>query len=388
MSERSTAENAARIASGVRIGLAWKLGIPAALLAGLLSLILLVPIIAVSGLTANDDTNTTPCTVDGAVVAAGSSVAGYAGVQLDNAAAIVNAGNALGVPSYGINIAVMTAMGESGLRVLDRGDAVGPDSRGLFQQRANGAWGSYEDRMDPTISATNFLKALLKVPGWQQMQPSEAAHAVQGNADPSYYTKFWTTAQQVVASITGGSGGGCQDGSTITVNGNGQQLAASIMTATKQGKIQWLTPAYRDQVQAIADPSSWDGDSFTGDCAIDTRILQVIVVATQTFPKIGISDLNRRCTGSTPGAGVYSLHWQGKAVDFYSFDGVATTGRDQHAMTLIPKLDQISNPGAAIGQSLCAGGVPKLKVMHQLGDTCNHLHYQLGPGNEPLKVTK
>ena len=27
---------------------------------------------------------------------------------------------------------MMTAMGESGLRVLDRGDTAGPDNRGLF----------------------------------------------------------------------------------------------------------------------------------------------------------------------------------------------------------------------------------------------------------------
>ena len=57
-------------------------------------------------------------------------------------------------------ISVMVALGESGLRVLDYGDGPGPDSRGLFQQRDNGAWGSYADRMDPTTSATNFIKAL------------------------------------------------------------------------------------------------------------------------------------------------------------------------------------------------------------------------------------
>ena len=36
-------------------------------------------------------------------------------------------------------IGVMTAMGEYSLQVLEYGDAAGPDSRGLFQQRANGA---------------------------------------------------------------------------------------------------------------------------------------------------------------------------------------------------------------------------------------------------------
>jgi len=47
----------------------------------------------------------------------------------------------------------MTAMGGSGLRNLNHGDAAGADSRGLFQQRANGAWGSLNDRMTPSIAA-------------------------------------------------------------------------------------------------------------------------------------------------------------------------------------------------------------------------------------------
>src|SRR3712207_8538206 len=57
-----------------------------------------------------------------------------------------------------------------------RGDAAGPDSRGLFQQRDNGAWGSYADRMDPTTSATNFFLALQEVPDWRALPPTIAAH--------------------------------------------------------------------------------------------------------------------------------------------------------------------------------------------------------------------
>lgn len=81
-------------------------------------------------------------------------IAGYEHEQLVNAAHIMQAGEALGLSARDQTIGVMTAMGESSLRVLDHGDAAGPDSRGLFQQRDNGAWGSYEDRMDPFISAT------------------------------------------------------------------------------------------------------------------------------------------------------------------------------------------------------------------------------------------
>jgi surface antigen len=95
----------------------------------------------------------------------------------------------------------MTAMGESGLRVLDYGDGPGPDSRGLFQQRDNGAWGTYPDRMNPTTSATNFFNALQKVSGWEQLEPTTAAHRVQRNADPFHYQSYWAAAVEVVAAL-------------------------------------------------------------------------------------------------------------------------------------------------------------------------------------------
>ncbi|UYY83709.1 CHAP domain-containing protein (plasmid) [Arthrobacter sp. YA7-1] len=128
-------------------------------------------------------------------------VAGYTGEQLKNAALVINAGKALGLSARGQTIGVMTAMGESGLRVLDHGDGPGPDSRGLFQQRDNGAWGSYPDRMDPTTSATNFFKALQKVSGWEQLEPTMAAHRVQRNADPYHYQAYWPAAVEVVAAL-------------------------------------------------------------------------------------------------------------------------------------------------------------------------------------------
>jgi len=129
------------------------------------------------------------------------AVAGYEGEQLKNAALVINAGKALGLSARGQTIGVMTAMGESGLLVLDHGDGPGPDSRGLFQQRDNGAWGSYQDRMNPSASATNFFKALQNVSGWEQLEPTTAAHRVQRNADPFHYQPYWPAAVEVVAAL-------------------------------------------------------------------------------------------------------------------------------------------------------------------------------------------
>ena len=129
-------------------------------------------------------------------------VGAYQGEQVLNAAYVIKSGQALGLDAKSITIGVMTAMGESSLKVLDYGDGVGPDSRGLFQQRANGAWGSYSDRMKPTTSSTNFFNALMQVPNYLTLAPTIAAHKVQGNADPYYYAPFWSPAVEMVSVLT------------------------------------------------------------------------------------------------------------------------------------------------------------------------------------------
>jgi len=129
-------------------------------------------------------------------------VDGYSAEQLKNAAAIITAGKTLDLPAKGQMISVMVSLGESGLRVLDHGDGPGPDSRGLFQQRDNGAWGSYADRMNPTTSATNFIKALQGVPGWELLEPTLAGNKVQRNADPYHYRKYWPEAVKIVQALS------------------------------------------------------------------------------------------------------------------------------------------------------------------------------------------
>ena len=133
------------------------------------------------------------------------AIAGYGREQLVNAAYIMKAGQALGLSVRDQTIGVMTAMGESSLNVIDYGDKAGPDSRGLFQQRAEG-WGSYADRMDPTISATNFFKALQKVGNRDTLSPTQVAHRVQRNQDANHYTKYWSAAVQVVEGLSGVTG--------------------------------------------------------------------------------------------------------------------------------------------------------------------------------------
>ncbi len=143
-----------------------------------------------------------PVTVGQIVVPAGP-VDGFCQPELVMAAHIMNAARDQGIGTHTQAVGVMTAIGESGLQNLDHGDTAGPDSRGLFQQRDNGAWGSLTDRMDPYTAASNFFAKLTTIDGWQTMTPTLLAHAVQVNADANYYAQYWTEAQDIVNALGG-----------------------------------------------------------------------------------------------------------------------------------------------------------------------------------------
>lgn len=196
------------------------LGVAAVFLAPLMIVVLFI--LGISGASSASGVCAAPG-ASGDASAAEGAVAGFSGVQLENAAEIMGAASDLKLPVAAQILGVQAAIGESTLTVIDRGDAAGPDSRGLFQQRANGAWGSYEDRMNPRISATNFFKVLQKVEGWEGLEPSTAIHRVQRNDNPNHYTQFRAPATEVVKALAGGtvegvdSTGACPSGSNAVI---------------------------------------------------------------------------------------------------------------------------------------------------------------------------
>jgi len=123
----------------------------------------------------------------------------------ENAQTIIAVGRELGVPEYGLVIALATAMQESSLLNLDHGDR---DSLGLFQQRPSTGWGTPDRIMDPVASARSFflgasddVPGLLDIDGWESMPVTQAAQAVQVSAFPDAYAKWEASARAWLAEL-------------------------------------------------------------------------------------------------------------------------------------------------------------------------------------------
>jgi hypothetical protein len=133
---------------------------------------------------------------------------------MNNAKIIVDAGKSMGLPTRAMVIAVATAMQESNLRNLastalpesfsypNEGSGSDHDSVGLFQQRPSSGWGLVKDLMNPDYAARQFYQALILVPGWDTMELTFAAQAVQGSAFPYAYAPHEADAQAVVDALT------------------------------------------------------------------------------------------------------------------------------------------------------------------------------------------
>ncbi|WP_165068672.1 hypothetical protein [Marisediminicola senii] len=308
---------------------------------------------------------------------AGLEVDGFAGEQLANAAHIMNAATAAGLPTQAQVIGVMTAIGESSLRNITYGDSIygvtNPDgtpttSIGLFQQQ--NSWGDRATRLDPAASATLFYDKLKALPGWETMRPTTAAHRVQRNADPEHYTPFFRPAADIVHTLT-------TQTVTCTVPGDTRQLAQELVTYADTGALRGGVPDHVQQIRRIAQ-----GQDVPG-CRIDPRILQTLLIAIRTFGQAQISDINRHCTGQLAGMGTRSAHYKdggGYAVDFNRLGDMRTTGADANSLRLLAILDTALPTGSGAGQSNCrtaAGRTIALDNLRQFSDTCHHLHIEV-----------
>ncbi|MDY7555303.1 hypothetical protein [Cryobacterium sp. 10C3] len=215
----------------------------------------------------------------------------------------------------------------------------------------------------------------MKVPNWETVTPTAAAHAVQINADPDHYTPYYAPAESVVAALLGGDAA-CA--ATAVTGSNAQQLAADLVVKIDAGNITGIAPDHLREIRWIA------AGEVHANCGINLAILQVITIAVNTFGSVGISDINRLCTNQYLG-NTDSSHWAnggGHAVDFYSLDRTPTTGADANAIKLLKTLLPLMPAGSATGQVQCrakAGTSLELAGVRQFEDTCNHVHLQVDP---------
>ncbi|MFE6000309.1 C40 family peptidase [Streptomyces sp. NPDC056454] len=121
-----------------------------------------------------------------------------------NAATIYSVGKQVGASTRDCIIAIMTAMQESGLVNLDRGDR---DSLGLFQQRPSQGWGTREQIMNPEYSSKKFYEVLFKVKNRDQMDMWEVCQKVQRSGFPRAYEKHEKPATGMVRDLEKGGGG-------------------------------------------------------------------------------------------------------------------------------------------------------------------------------------
>ncbi len=123
--------------------------------------------------------------------------------------AIIREGKRRGITDRGIEIALATALVESDLKMYANNadpesmkyphDAISYDydSVGLFQQRANGAWGTTADRMDPERSAGMFYDELVKE-DYNVSDPGAHAQRVQRSAFPGRYAERMAEAERLL----------------------------------------------------------------------------------------------------------------------------------------------------------------------------------------------
>lgn len=348
------------------------------LLIGVLLTILVVPVAVValpvsmifmmSGDPANARTMSGGCIGSTPTVTVGQQIGFYGQAQLEIAARIITVGQSENVDVHGQTVAVMVAMGESSLQNLDHGDAVDNTTIGVFQQGAS--YGTVAARMDVATAAAAFYTRMLAATGWETMDPGAVGHTVQKNQDPAHYTPYFAPATTVVDTLVGTKNGVCP------VPADAKAAATALVLAINSGKLTFLQNEYRQQVINMADGTA------TPECMLDVHVLQIMVIAVNNFQQVGVSDLNRRCTGETPGAGTSSQHWKGKGVDFYALNYRSLHGSDAFSVQLIQLLDSSVPRGSGLGQSQCraAAGDPISGLKNftvEFADTCNHQHVQV-----------
>lgn len=205
---------------------------------------------------------------------------GWNAEQLANANTIIQVGNQLGASQRDITIALMTAMQESNLININYGDAAGPDSLGLFQQRA--PWGSAQARMDPAESARMFFEGgstgepgLFSFSNRNSMSLTQAAQAVQVSAFPTAYAKWQGAAQSLLGTTSSNPVEGPANPSTNLAQVSGSALSqAGLASVSTDDQMQDTTDQAKPDILKGEDTTSGNQQSVlqsSGNSVLDAE---------------------------------------------------------------------------------------------------------------------
>lgn len=189
--------------------------------------------------------------------------------QLANARVIAQVGRQMGASQRDIQIALMTAMQESGLRNLRYGDR---DSQGLFQQRPSQGWGTVAQVTNPQYSSRKFYEALLKDSRRDSRSLTQAAQRVQRSAFPDAYAKHEGSASQLLSQL---GQGGAEVAPTVTSappatmaeqvqepDPGFSTTAVGVQAVDAVGTQAVDKPVSVEQMAAIEPPQLTEGDAF------------------------------------------------------------------------------------------------------------------------------
>ncbi len=250
--------------------------------------------------------------------AAGGALAGLDAQAQTNARIVAAVVVARRLPARALVILDAAALDESGLHNDDYGDAAGPDSRGILQQRDS--WGPLSVRMDPAGAAGLFLDRLVNVAGWAGLDPWLAAQDVQVSAYDGH-----PRAANHYSSVVGGN----YLAKTPEAIALTQQLYADpgLMLVCGGGQSGARGPVPVAIPALPAAPAPYDGLAGGGPCdvpdgggCIREATAHLRAAALAAFPTqvrlVG-------CYSDRPGD-----HGTGAACDFMITTGAAATGED------------------------------------------------------------
>lgn len=203
--------------------------------------------------------------------------------------------------------------------------------------------------------------------------------------------------QQLVTASTGATELVDRDGYSVTDAGElqaagystaqllvGRSLAQELVDAMDSGKLVGSVPDHLKEIRWIAQGVT------VPDCGVDYRVLEIIAIAVRNFDQVGVSDINRKCTGQLEGAGTSSSHYidgGGHAVDFYLLDNKSLNGSDAGTLKMISLLDPVMPVGSRVGQASCrasAGVTVNLTNWTEFDDSCTHMHVDVPVADAPL----